>query len=429
MANYSYNHIVVRGPIEHLAMLQSESFEPSMGGYGDEHGSGWCKSDGEDVLAYSGSSRRYPPRDDARGISTRFPECLVELSYIDEGFCYEGCASFQAGQMLFEDQCSEETMASIFEAPQDSSSDSFSLVAREHERFFKAQRSELGWRPGREASAEFKAFIHSLREDASLATTQAIGAKAKLSETAQIRLACLFDAPALLRAHAHAIDLKTTLAEKTTPFGPVEGMRVFLAFLAEGILEIGTSSCQRAGVDFYQTLMRRIGRHSAPDARIDSALSRLLSTPNADKLLFAELSKRSDFASEKASLGSLLAFGDGQWRYGEDSWVGRASARFAELGAASWIDASARAMAKEHPLTPAELAALPQNAPLFADAKSGYGLLNDAAQAIAPWLSAETLDELLRSDLAIGKARSAIEREALCRMASPAQSRARPRRV
>jgi hypothetical protein len=439
MANYSYNRIEVRGPLDQLAILQAENFKPPMGDYGDEHCSSWTQSDGENVLRYSGRSRRNPPLQDARSISSRHPDCLVELSYIDEGFCYDGCMAFLAGRPLFEDQCSEEAKEAIFDEKNAEGADHYAKVSQEHDKFFKSQRSELGWRPGREATPAFKAFVQGLLEDAPTARARELGTSAKLPPETQTRLALVYDAPALLREHALALDFAASLREKNTPFGRVPGFRAFLSLFSDGTIAPESPSCKKTSNQLYDALKNHMGRGADGDGdkSLDEALNRLLLSPRAATLLFGELPRRGDFASGNVPLGALLAFGDGEWHYGQEygqeSWAARAAKRFSEIGASlgapQWIDAAVLSLARERPMTQEELAALPAEPPLFFDTHSGFGLLNDTAAALAPILSSDTLDALLLTDLTIGKSRAAIERESIERMATLARSPRSTRRV
>lgn len=120
MANYSFNRIVIRGPLHTLGGLFSCCHEHPMGMADDIHRMRWETEDNRPVIVLSGSSRRRPPTETVVKMSKAFPGVSFSCLFVDEGFCYQGRVCVADGAITEDfngpDDTGEESLEDAFKS-------------------------------------------------------------------------------------------------------------------------------------------------------------------------------------------------------------------------------------------------------------------------------------------------------------------------
>lgn len=426
MANYSYNWLIVRGKVEDLLALQSQAYEPSMGGYGDNHSSQWEKNDGEDVLAYRGSSRRSPPVEDAAELSRRIPDGLVELSFVDEGFCYNGCMAFKNGDLMMEGELTDAECAALRQAREslgenaDEGFDEFKWATDRHDALFKSNRSALGWRapdPLGKDSYFGKMMRAMVEDDPSCADWAQV---AGIDAGARERLAILFDAPSGLIRYHDEMDLKPSLEFKNTPFGSVSGLRMFAKLWESG------SFVGKAPETIWALLSNVAEAIVKPSSRDDFELKKsiearmglLMGAGRSAELFYGDAADAAALESGNMGLGCRMLFGEhGHWGYREAGPLLAAKAfvdQSASRGRLGWIDAAYSHLAASSKASDEEIERLMQERE-SSGWMSSQKTIDEVLEPALPALSTQTIDQLLHSKVAGRAARALLEREVLTR--------------
>jgi hypothetical protein len=438
MANYSFNLVIARGSRQDLALVQAQNFAPLWGSSQDGHTSHWDKEDGQDILLYHGSSRRSPPCEDVGMLSQRYPACRFELSYIDEGLCYDGFSVYQDGCELGSGECSrEEIEAAPSHEDSEVEPDDMGIARASHMRQMALLR---GPSAPPEPPGVFDAYMSALAQDDVAA--DGLGAKAGLDKKSRALLAMLMDAPASLGARAasalkekindgSAHPLAVSMWSKKTPWGNVPGLRALVALHEKkaagwmrGAWGAGDPQMLELAVCAREALAQ--GGWIVKERRYDETVviervEALFASKDVDGLLFSMSSDSLSQGNLSLGAGIVLA---GLWDWGGPRPTQKLAAQtFEKLARASgrsvWLDQLFLTMAA-----------------FDLGAKNEFGLssvrdmkIDAVLEASLPSLSEPTLEALLASALVGPAGRGAIESRLLQGATAQAQSVRRPAKL
>ena len=422
MANYSFNHIAARGSKRSLALLQAEAYAPLFGPSGDKHASSWETEDGLDVLIYQGCTRRIPPVLDVCELSRRHPECLLEMSFIDEGFCYEGFIVHKGGLVVMEGRVDAKLRDEIDGGEWDGRGGGLQEARQSHLGQMASGRALRGGAPGG-SDPLFDSFMRALSRDEGLAWD--LGAAAKVAPGQRTRLALLMAAPACLgevalravvplEGESGSSMLAASMWFKETPWGVVPGLRALTALhgaKAPGWIEKdwdpngGGMRVLTGHVCAALSCGSWVGEPKALDVdRCKSGVAALFAAPDVDGLLFSVGGQKRLWEGAARPLGEAIVLA------GCDHWRGAtpiqkvAASRFEELARASgrsgWIDQLFMSLAS----------CAPRLAGAFCESSVA---LDSAVDAALPSLSETTLAALMEAGLVGDAGRALIESKLL----------------
>lgn len=428
MANYSHNRITLRGPLETLLGLQAESFEIELGPYGDEHQSCWLKKDGEDVLFYHGSTRRAPPCEDVAKISARAPGCLVELSFIDEGFCYDGFMVFKDGELVAQGSCSKEVEDDdcYKGGSNEEALDMIEACANAQASKMAAERSAMGWLPAEPARESYERFINALADDGTDAS--ALGALAGVDAPRRAKLAALFDAPHCMVSDGACPDLGPSLCPKTTPLGSAPGLRAFSRLFDWGALNADLATLELLIPKVCSAIVSsESSEGSLHKAAMEARLAALFKSDRVADLLFSGCCSALNIENQRLSLGERLLFcGADLWAWNKDDCLAATAVfeRMArESGRSDWIDQTLARVARSSRGSDQELADL-ERARSLGERCSQFGLDKVIAVAL-PSITLPTIWSLRSSTMVRQKGRALLDQAELERSLASAKPRHR----